>query len=270
MKHLKWIVVMFGFALFLLNACEEAVTNTADDKNPTPETFFPLTQNSEWEYDQYKLDVDGNVQAGTIKSVRTKISGSKDFLGITYSGLITYENGVATGTEYYYSDGSKLYVTKNEIAPKYDGMDISFFVDKLPETVIIADVDTDKWTLLDDSVVNHILGIGFGGVDIAISGAVLITCEKGQTDNIKLTDSSEVNAQEFIIEYSFDGMILGIEPFELTIRVHRWYAANMGFVLGQMDSETITVKMTFMGQTIEKTMQVEGYKIVAKKITIAE
>jgi len=109
---------------------------------------------------------------------------------------------------------------------------ISFFVDKLPERIIIADVATDKWTILNDSVENHSLGIGFGGVDFTISGAVLITCEKGQTDNIKLADDSEVNAQEFIIEYSFDGKI--------------------------------------MGQTIEKTMQVEGYKIVAKTITITQ
>ncbi|MDA3843048.1 MAG: hypothetical protein PF588_01605 [Candidatus Kapabacteria bacterium] len=263
MKHFKLILVVIIAATFLLlSSCGDDTATNAPATNS--DNYFPLTQSSEWEYDAYTLNMDGTVDADTKRDILMKISGVKKYGNIEYAGMVIQENDVETDKQYHYSDSWKLFVNKEVVEPTYEGLNLSFFLDKLSETIVIADLNEDKWVLLEDKVEDYDLGIEFMDVPVTLTGDITIICNKGVAGKVTLGDLTDVDAQEFTLVYSFQGTTIMNAPLDFSLTVHRWYAIDMGLVLETMDSESINPAGISIG------VDIRGNRIVLKEATIQE
>jgi len=263
MKHFKLILVVIIAASFLLlSSCgDDTATNTPTNN---PDNYFPLTQSSEWEYDLYTLNMDGTINFDTKRDVLMKISGVKKYGNIEYAGMVIQQNDVETDKQYHYSDDGKLYVNKETVKPNYEEINLSFFMDKLSETIVLADLNNDHWVLLDDKIEDYELGVEILGAPLTLTGDVTLTCDKGEAGKVTLGDLTEVDAQEFTLEYHFTGLANNLFPVDFGFTVHRWYAIDIGLVLETMGSETIETDV------LPEPWEIKGYKILLKEGTIQQ
>ena len=273
-KTLFLLMISTGF--IFISACSD----DDDDDNPVNNSrsyasYFKTGDGNIWGYDSYTLDMDQNKleESLTAETVKCEGSETKDeqtaLIYNTYLGDIP----AATGTEYYYSDDTKLYTYSNYLFPDYlvNLMPIPIGIED--QWIVIANFSASSWTVLTKTYANETVGIdiGAGEIDALVNGTLTISGEKTSTQNISFGNPEETKeCQEFVITYSFNanikdgyGGFLYDEDVTFSLVRKNYYAKNVGLVKTILESVTISIPKL-------DPLSISGYEKILNEYTVSD
>ncbi len=218
-----------------------------NSSDPSYVRMLPDATGNYWIYDHYFNDSTGNQIADTMMVDSTVIEGSETILNRKAIKMATYSKTVIPGSNYnedyqkaadilFSQEKDKLYIYSKSLFGVV-GMDYlqSFFpIDE--KWLLMVNKNDDYWKVHEQDIA--IPGVPF-------SGSMLITCEKGNPDQIDLKNGT-LTAQEYIMVMTVNGnFTFGNNkiPLDLKITVRFWITDGIG-IIRQVD-EPFSVNLIF-------------------------
>jgi len=225
--------------LMVITSCSDKSTNPT-----TTKTYFPLKTGSWWTYENYSLDNTGKRKTETIYIDSIAVTGSTLKLEKNATVLTSFEKGVKTEDNYFYSDGQKYYAHSSFVQPDLSKTSFNFPINLDDQWLVIADFNSTEWSLTTKQISNADFPVpGLGTAKI--NGTLTIKGQMGTTKVMTIEGViNNATANEFKLIYSFSGKIsIGILPFDLkfTVYAHNWYVENIGLVQSVTDPLKISI-----------------------------
>ncbi len=223
-----------------------------DPVGPGKDSILPVTLGSYWIYENYNLDESYNRLNKFTGLDSSIISGTTVKLGKNASVMTKYTQN-RTGVyekeddDFYYIDGSKLYVHTDYIKNMMSIMSSIFQIDE--KWLLIANENDEDWTVLEQDIDTFPL------IATKIWGHLTMRDTKGGTVTLAV-NGKDYTAQEYTLDVDFEGKVLYLKTEiekSYKVKIHLWFAKGVGLIKSIVYMPAVSLGNYSMAQSITES-----------------